>query len=314
MQEFADQVVIISGAGRGIGRQHALFFAQAGAKVVVNDFGGDLRGANTNNAGPANEVVEKITAAGGVAVAAVCDIADPAAVDAMVADAMKRWGRVDVAIHNATTFVELSPFDQASKRELATMVGVNLNGGWNLAQACWPHMRQQKYGRIVMTGSAAGYFGRLQDHAYSTAKGALMPLVKVLAAEGAEFGIKVNMMAPVAATENAIEQKFPLTLADYATPEQISVLVAALSHRDCPVSGRMFHNGGGYIGEVFIAETVGKMFLRDELTIDSVIASMPEICDRKSFITPATTDDSAFKLLQTLSAAYPELAGLMTNG
>lgn len=314
MHDFAEQVVVISGAGRGIGRQHALFFAEAGAKVIVNDFGGDLRGGNAGNPTPANEVVEAINAAGGVAMAAVCDIADPDAVNAMIADAVARFGRIDVAIHNATSFADLGTFEEARQADLARIVGVNLNGGWNLAQACWPHMRAQNYGRIVVTGSAAGYFGRKADHAYSVAKGALMPLVKILADEGYESGIKVNMMAPVAATENAIEQKFPLSLAAYAPPAQITTLVAALSHRDCPVSGRMFHTGGGYVGEVFVAETMGRMFLREEMSVDAVLSGMSQICDRASFIVPETTDASAQKLFKTLAEAYPELMGQATNG
>jgi NAD(P)-dependent dehydrogenase (short-subunit alcohol dehydrogenase family) len=314
VHDFAEQVVVISGAGRGIGRQHALFFAEVGAKVVVNDFGGDLRGSNAGNPTPANEVADAINAAGGVAVAAVCDIADPDAVRAMIADTVARYGRVDVAIHNASSFADLGTFEEARQSDLARIIGVNLNGGWNLAQACWPHMRAQNYGRIVMTGSAAGYFGRKTDHAYSVAKGALMPLVKILADEGADLGIKVNMMAPVAATENAIEQKFPLSMVDYAPPAQITTLVAALCHRDCPASGRMFHSGGGYVGEVFVGETIGKMFLREEMSIDAVLSGMSQICDRSSYIVPETTDASAQKLFKTLGQAYPELMGKTTNG
>lgn len=314
MQEFADQVVVISGAGRGIGRQHALYFAAAGAKVVVNDFGGDLRGDDGGNAIPANAVVEEIGKAGGTAMAAVCDIGDPAAVNAMIEETMARFGRIDMAIHNASSFAELGTFSEARQSDLARIVAVNLNGGWNLAQACWPHMRARRYGRIVMTGSAAGYFGRKADHAYSVAKGAMIPLVKILADEGAPDGIKVNMMAPVAATENAIAQKFPTSMAEYATPAQITTLVAALCHPDCPVSGRLFHTGGGYVGEVFVGETTGKLFPRADMTVAGVLSSMAEICDRSSFIVPENTDASAQKLFRTLGGAYPELLGQSTNG
>lgn len=313
MEGFVDQVVVISGAGRGIGRQHALSFARAGAKVVVNDMGGDLRGANAQPA-IALDVVKQIRDAGGTAIAAACDIADRESVNQMIEKAVEEFGRVDIAIHNASSFAELGSFEEAQQADLGRILGVNLNGGWNLAQACWPYMRAQRFGRIVMTGSAAGYFGRGMDHAYSVAKGALVPLVKVLAAEGEEHGIKVNMLAPVAATENAIAQKFPLDLAEYAPPEQITVLAAALCHRDCPVNGRLFHTGGGYVGEVFVGETAGKMFKRDEMTVDTVLSSMSQICDKSSYIVPATTDESAIKLFSTLAQAYPELAKAMTNG
>ncbi|MCP3731240.1 SDR family NAD(P)-dependent oxidoreductase [Sphingomonas sp. MG17] len=314
MKQFDGQVVVISGAGRGIGRQHALYFAEQGASVVVNDYGGNLRGENANNPTPANEVVEQIRATGGTALASVCDIADPVAVRQMIDEAVGQFGRIDVMVHNASSFAPLGAFEEATQPDLARLMGVNLNGGWNLAQACWPYMRAQQYGRVVMTGSAAGYFGRASDQAYSVAKGALMPLVKILADEGAAHGIKANMMAPVAATENAIAQKFPLSLADYAPPIQITTVVAALCHRDCPVSGRMFHTGGGYVGEVFVAETEGRMFRRDEMTVDAVLSGMPAICDRSSFIVPEKTDDSARKLLGSLMTAYPELAKSVTNG
>lgn len=308
MSDFANQVVVISGAGRGIGRQHALYFAEAGAKVIVNDYGADLRGADANNPNPANDVVDKIRQAGGTAIASVCDITDPGAVTRMIDDAVERFGRLDVVIHNASSFAALSSFEEATQADLARIVGVNLNGGWNLAQASWRHMRQQKYGRILMTGSAAGYFGRPKDHAYSVAKGALMPLVKILADEGAEYGIKVNMMAPVAATENAMAQQFPVALAAYAPPAQITTLVAALCHRDCPVNGKLFHTGGGYVGEVFVGETAGKMFMRAEMNVGAVLSSMSEICDKSSYIVPTKTDDSGRKLFSTLAGAYPELA------
>ena len=259
-------------------------------------------------------MVQEIAEAGGTAVAAVCDIADSAAVHAMIDETMARFGRIDVAIHNATSFAELGTFTEARQSDLARIVAVNLNGGWNLAQACWPHMQARQYGRIVMTGSAAGYFGRRADHAYSVAKGALIPLVKILADEGAQDGIKVNMMAPVAATENAIAQKFPTSMAEYATPAQISTLVAALCHPDCPVSGKLFHTGGGYVGEVFVGETNGRMFPGKDMTVANVLSSLPEICDKSSFIVPETTDASAQKLFRTLGEAYPALLGQTTNG
>lgn len=314
MQDFVDQVVVISGAGRGIGRQHALFFAAAGARVIVNDYGGDLRGKNAGNPTPANDVVEQITRQGGTAMAAVCDISDPAAVNAMIDETIGRFGRIDVAIHNASSFAELGTFEQARRDDLARILGVNLHGGWNLAQACWPHMRARQYGRVVVTGSAAGYFGRRADHAYSVAKAALIPLVKILADEGAANGIKVNMVAPVAATENAIAQKFPLSIAAYATPAQITTLVAALCHPDCPVSGKLFHTGGGYVGEVFVSETTGRMFVGADMTMTNVLSSFDAICDRSSFIVPETTDQSAHKLFHTLATAYPQLLGETTNG
>lgn len=313
MLKFENQVVLISGAGRGIGRQHALFFAERGAKVVVNDYGGGLHGENGNNSVPADEVVATIAAAGGTALAVCCDIGDGTQVEAMMAETIKRFGRIDVVIHNASSFAELSSFADAKLADLERIMRVNAMGGWNMAHAAWPHMLAQGYGRIVMTGSAAGFFGRLADHAYSMAKAALMPLTKVLAAEGAPSGIKVNMVGPIAFTENAAAQGFPPVIGKYAPPIYITHLVAALAHRECPVNGELFNSGCGYIGRVFTAETKGKVFSEGTLTPESVVASMDQIMDSNHFDIHATTVTAQERLIGYMAAAHPELAEILVK-
>jgi len=313
MLGFENQVVLISGAGRGIGRQHALFFAERGAKVVVNDYGGGLHGENGNNPVPADEVAAAITAAGGTAMVACCDIGDSAQVAAMVAETVERFGRIDVVIHNASTYAELGSFADAKLEDLERIMRVNAMGGWNVAHAAWPHMLAQGYGRIVMTGSAAGYFGRPTDHAYSMAKAAMIPLVRVLAAEGAASGIKINMVGPIAFTENAAAQGFPPVIGKYAPPIYITNLVAALSHRDCPVNGELFNTGCGYIGRVFIAETKGTVFADGAMTPESVIDNMERITDSRSFDIHANTGTVQARLVGYMAAAHPELGEFLAK-
>jgi len=212
MLSFDGQVIVITGAGRGIGRQHALFLAGRGARIVVNDYGGDLYGTGGNNPQPAEQVAADIRAAGREAFAHCSDIADAAQVRALFTETLTRYGRIDAVIHNASTFTELGDFETARVDDLERILRVNVTGGWNVAQAAWGPMRKQGYGRIVMTGSGAGFFGRRRDQAYSVAKGALMTLTKVLASEGERLGIKTNLVGPVSFTDNARRQGIPLLI------------------------------------------------------------------------------------------------------
>jgi NAD(P)-dependent dehydrogenase (short-subunit alcohol dehydrogenase family) len=308
MLRFDNQVVLITGAGRGIGRQHALFFAERGAKVVVNDYGGGLRGENGNNPGPADEVVAAITAAGGSAMAACHDIGDSAQVDAMMAETVQRFGRIDAVVHNASNYAELRAFVDARVADLERIVRVNVTGGWNVAHAAWPHMLAQGYGRIVMTGSGAGYFGRRKDHAYSVAKSALMGLTKVLAAEGQSSGIKCNMVGPIAFTDASRAQGIPGLMEKFALPIHVTNLVAVLSHSDCPVNSEMFHCGGGFVARVFVGETKGIVFEARSMTPETVLAGLQAIMDETGYAVPVTSDNSGAHLSASIAAVNPAFA------
>ncbi len=308
MLRFDDRVVLITGAGRGIGRQHAAFLAARGARVVVNDYGVDLRGDKGGDSGPAEAVVAEIRAAGGDATSACCDIGDAAAVDEMVAAAIDRYGRLDALIHNASVFSEPSPFSAARGQNFERVMRVNVTGGWNVSLSTWPYMLKQGYGRIIMTGSGAGYFGRRGDHAYSMAKAALMPLTKALAAEGQQAGIKVNMVGPIAWTDNAQVQGIPRIMEIVAPPIRVTNLVAVLAHEQCPVSGEMFHCGGGFVSRVFVGETHGTAFAGDDMTPETVLERMDTVMDTQGFNIPAISDHSGAHLSASIAAVNPAYA------
>lgn len=313
MLGFDNQVVLITGAGRGIGRQHALFFASRGAKVVVNDYGGDLRGENGNNPLPADEVVATIRASGGTAMTACCDIGDASQVDAMVAATIKEYGRLDIMIHNASVYAPLGSFAEARIEDLERLMRVNVTGGWLVAQAAWRRMVDQGYGRIVVTGSGAGFFGRRRDHAYSIAKSALMGLTKVLAAEGEAFGIKANLVGPIAFTENAKAQGILSIMEQYAPPIMVTNLVAVLAHEQCPVTGEMFHCGGGFVARVFVGETDGTVYTVDTMSPESVLADIGRIMDEAVYAIPATSDRSGAHLSAAIASVNPGFAQVLSE-
>jgi NAD(P)-dependent dehydrogenase (short-subunit alcohol dehydrogenase family) len=308
MLRFDDRVVLITGAGRGIGRQHALFLAGRGATVVVNDYGGGPRGEGGGDPGPAESVVAEIKAAGGSAMVACCDIGDAGQVEAMVASVLERYGRLDALIHNASVYAALGPFTDARADDLERILRVNVLGGWHVAHAAWRPMLAQGYGRIIMTGSGAGFFGRRRDHAYSVAKSALMGFTRILATEGAALGIKANLVGPVAWTDNSRGQGMPSLMAEFAPPILVSNLVAALAHTDCPVNGEMFHCGGGFVARVFVGETAGTVFAAETMTPEAVLAGMSRIMDETGYTVPANSDRSGAHLSAAIAAENPAFA------
>ena len=313
MLRFDHQVVLITGAGRGIGRQHALFFASRGAKVVVNDYGGGLRGENGHNPAPADQVVAEIRAAGGTAMAACCDIGDGPQVQAMIDSAIGQFGRLDVLVHNASVYAPLGSFADARAEDLERILRVNVLGGWHVAHAAWRQMLAQGYGRIVMTGSGAGFFGRRKDQAYSIAKSALMGFTKVLATEGAKLGIKVNLVGPVAWTDASRDQGMPFIMARFAPPIFITNLVAVLAHECCPVNGEMFHCGGGFVARVFVGETPGAVFDAEATTPEAVLAGMDRIMAAEDYTIPPNSDRSGAHLSAAIAAVNPAFARLLAE-
>ncbi|HJV87454.1 MAG TPA: SDR family NAD(P)-dependent oxidoreductase [Noviherbaspirillum sp.] len=228
---FDDQVAIVTGAGGGLGRSHALQLAARGAKVVVNDLG-VARDGTGNTLSPAESVVEEIKAAGGQAIASAASVTDPAAVEEMVNQAMRQWGRVDILVNNAG-FLRDKTFSKMTLDDFRAIVDVHLMGAVHCTKAVWEIMRQQNYGRIVMTTSSSGLFGNFGQSNYGAAKMALVGLMQTLALEGQKYGIRVNCLAPTAATRMTEELMRPEDLA-LLKPECVTPGMLYLVSRDGP--------------------------------------------------------------------------------
>ncbi len=227
--DFKGRVAIVTGAGGGLGRQHALALAARGAKVVVNDLGGARDGAvGTGSVTAAQAVVEEIRAAGGEAMANGASVTDFAAVQTMVAEAMAKWGRVDILVNNAGILRDKS-FAKMEIADFALVVDVHLMGAVNCSKAVWAIMNEQKYGRIVMTTSSSGLYGNFGQANYGAAKMALVGLMQTLSIEGAKNDIRVNCLAPTAATrmtEGLMSEEVLTALKPEAVVPAMLVLVA----------------------------------------------------------------------------------------
>jgi NAD(P)-dependent dehydrogenase (short-subunit alcohol dehydrogenase family) len=292
---FEGRVAVVTGAGRGIGRAYALLLADRGARVVVNDLGGSMDGVGAD-AEPASTVAAEIVAAGGTAIADTSDISTADGAQALVDAATGAFSRIDILINNAG-INRWARFPAVDVDSFEAHHAVHVAGSFNTARAAWPHMVECGYGRIVMTTSA-GIFGLLGNLAYATAKGAVVGLTRSLATEGAEHGISVNAISPVAWTRMAgtpgSETKAPPQL----VPGLVAPMVAYLAHETCAVNGEIYAAGAGRFARVFIAETEG--YIHDEggraPTIEDVADNWATINDETGYSVPAD--------LPTWSAAF----------
>ncbi len=250
---FDGRVAIVTGAGVGLGRSHALGLAARGARVVVNDLGVSTSG-ETAASEAGQQVVEEIRAAGGEAFAHGADVADPQAVAAMVAQAMDTWGRVDIAVNNAGILRDKT-FAKMTLDDFRKVVDVHLMGSVHVAHAVWPVMRQQKYGRIVMTTSDSGVFGNFGQSNYGAAKMGVVGLMNVLCLEGARDDIRVNTLAPTAATRMT-ENLLPQEALQLLAPETITPGLLFLCSDDAPTR-TILGAGAGCYTQIRIYETEG---------------------------------------------------------
>ena len=281
---YDGKVVIITGAGGGLGRQHALLMASRGALIVVNDLGGAVDGSGPTSdtaKGAAERVVDEIKAIGGEAVADTNSVATPEGGKAIVKTAVDAFGKVDVVINNAGILRDKA-FHNLEPAMTEAVFDVHLRGAFHVTQPAWQIMREQGYGRIVSTSSAAGVFGNFGQANYGAAKMGLVGFTRVLAVEGAKYNIKANAIAPLALTR--MTEDLLGALGQKLQPEMVSPLVAFLAHEDCPVSGQVFSVGGGRVAHVFIGEAQG--YFNANLSMEDVRDNWGTVTDRERYSVP----------------------------
>ncbi len=276
---FKGQVAIVTGAGGGLGREHALALAARGAKVVVNDLGGARDGSGASQSA-AEAVVAEILAAGGEAIASAASVTDFQAVSQMVAETMAKWGRVDVLVNNAGILRDKS-FAKMELDDFRLVVDVHLMGAVNCTKAVWNIMRDQNYGRIVMTTSSSGLFGNFGQSNYGAAKMALVGLMQTLSIEGAKNDIRVNCLAPTAHTRMTEDLGLPL---EALAPALVTPGLLHLVSPDAPTRCILAAGAGGF-ERAYITLTQGD-FITGLDAAEQVAARFDKISDRSGEIVP----------------------------
>jgi NAD(P)-dependent dehydrogenase (short-subunit alcohol dehydrogenase family) len=292
---FDGKVAIITGAGGGLGREHALLLASRGAQVVINDLGGSVSGEG-GDAGPAHTTAKEIEGLGGTAVADTNSVATPAGGEAIVQTALDTFGRVDIVINNAGILRDKA-FHNMTPDLLDPVLDVHLRGAFFVTRPAWARMREQNYGRIVNTSSNSGILGNFGQSNYGAAKMGLVGLTRVLAAEGARHNIKVNAIAPVARTR--MTEELLGAMAERLDPALVSPIVAWLAHEDCPVTGEIYSAAGGRIARMFIGLTEG--YYNPKLTVEDVRDQFDRIRDESGYIVPSGPGDEFAQLLKHFS-------------
>jgi NAD(P)-dependent dehydrogenase (short-subunit alcohol dehydrogenase family) len=278
---FDGRVAIVTGAGRGIGRAYALLLASRGARLVVNDLGGSMEGVGSDT-GPAASVVDEIVSAGGTAIADTNDVSAEAGAQGLIDAATSTYGRIDVLINNAGV-MRWAGMPDVDFENLAVHLGVHVGGSFNTVRAAWPHMVAGAYGRIVMTTSS-GLFGLPKNTSYAAAKGAVIGLTRSLATAGAKHGVRVNAIAPAAATRMGGD-----TEAADMSPDLAAPMAAYLAHEDCPVTGEIYAAGAGRFARLFIASTPG--YVSSAPTVEDVAEHWKAINDETGYYIPADLTD-----------------------
>ncbi len=275
---FDRRVAVITGAGRGLGRSHALLLAKQGCKVVVNDNGSAMQGEG-GDAGPAQDLVDEIKAAGGEAIASTASVATPEGGKAIIQTALDSWGRIDILIHNAGN-VRFGSLKELSWDDFKAVVDVHLMGAFNVVRPAFPLMCAAKYGRIVLTSSVGGLYGNAECVNYGMSKSGMVGLNNIAALEGEAEGVRSNIIVPGAVTRMAegidISQYPPME------PELVSPVVAWLAHESCNLTGEMIASMAGRVSRMYVAETVG--VYRPSWTIREVGEHMDAVHDKDGLL------------------------------
>lgn len=280
--QFHHQVAIVTGAGGGVGRQHALALAARGAKVVVNDLGGSRDGTG-GSVSAAQAVVNEIIAMGGEAIANGASVTDFDAVQAMVKQAVDQWGRVDILVNNAGILRDKT-FAKMDLADFKTVIDVHLMGAVNCTKAVWAQMMGQKYGRIIMTTSSTGLYGNFGQSNYGAAKLALVGFMQTLALEGAKYNIKVNSLAPTAATRMT-EDLMTQEVLDMLDPAAITPAMLVLASEQAPTR-MILCAGAGSFEAAHITLTQGIYLGKDADTPEKLAQQLAQVAERSNEIVP----------------------------
>ena len=294
---FDGRVVIVTGAGNGIGRAHAFMLAEHGAQVVVNDLGGAVDGSGSS--GAAERVAAEIRGLGGAAVASADSVATAEGGAALVRGAMDEFGRVDAVIHNAGILRDRT-FGKMTDDDVTDVLDVHLGGAFNVLRPVWKHMEEQRYGRIVLTTSASGLLGTFGQANYAAAKAGLVGLMNVLSLEGARRGILVNAVSPTAATR--MTEGLLGDLADRFDPRHVAAVATYLASEQCELNRHVLTVGGGRVGRIFLGVTPGWYSGPEPASPGDVHESIEEIVSLDDHIVPRSGEDEVALIMKVLGA------------
>lgn len=296
---FDGRVAVVTGGGRGLGREYALLLASRGARVVVNDVGGSLTGEGGDE-GPAHQVAAEIRSAGGDAVASTDSVATAAGGESIIATALDHYGRIDALIHNAGN-VRRAPLTEMSYKDFDAVLDVHLRGAFHVVRPAFPVMCEAGYGRIVLTSSIGGLYGNHGVANYAAAKAGVLGLTNVVALEGAADGVRCNAIIPGAVTRMA--EGLDTSAYPPMDPALVAPTVGWLAHEDCTVTGEYFVAIAGRVARAFIAETPG--VYRPSWTVEDVAENITAIRDDTApLVFPAVPDGHTDHIRYSFGAAH----------